>query len=611
MTRIGRNNSGMGAGPGRSGNGKSGNGKTGLLGGADRVAALRRSAGGWALVVLEVAPRLRIVESKVYPIGDERAIETALEAAKVLTLVRLAPARQTVARMMAVPTGAASEMAAAANMLGEAMLPEGVPAHRRGAGVIPDGAIVDGSGTGSVGGQRSALLTAWRGESDENDPIDWEDQRWTTEVAALAFLRGRGAVAASCERESGAISILAVGTARAVARVLIESATDEGAWRERVARHVTETGALVGAPSGTVLPAGGSLLLSNESLSLLRGRTEGVSTDPAWMETFGLCLGAALAASDDQHGGAGLAGMFAREPENRPPLAERLAAWVSAPVNAFGVIALAVLLMLLAPLGLAAARLAILNSKSEGLTDQDRSRAEMQKRSALYRELDSARWPMTKLWADISAATPQGVHVEAMRLAPEQGLSLQGTAETTDVLNTLQANLNATLLFEKLKVIRSESTSSGVSFDLSADVVGPHTAVAKPADDWAAKSLAVRLYGEESSGAGAESAASSTASNGGRNDGGDRRGDRRGGDRGGRAEETTGARPAGKPLDVPGPISDDAIAALDFGKASLEWVKRKTAAAKVTDAAVKARLEDEVKKIDERRNKLKASGGGA
>ncbi len=598
MTRIGRNNSGLG---------KGGNGKSSLLGGVGRVAGLRRGVGGWALVVLEVEPRLRIVASKGYPIGDERAIESALEAAKVLTLVRLAPARQTVARMTGVPAGAAWEMAAAANMLGEAMLPEGVPAHRRGAGVIPDGAVVDGSGVG----QRSALLTAWRGEADENDPIDWEDQRWTTEVAALAFLRGRGAIAASCERESGAISVVAVGAARAAARVLIESAADEGAWRERVARHVAETGALVGAPSNAGFSASGSLMLSSESLSLLRGRVEGVSADPAWMDSFGLCLGAALAASDEQHGGAGLAGMFAREPENRPPLVERMAAWVSSPVNALGVIALAVLVMLLAPLGLAAARLAILNAKSEGLTDQDRSRAEMQKRSALYRELDSARWPMTKLWADISAATPQGVHVEAMRLAPEQGLSLQGTAETTEVLNTLQANLNATLLFEKLKVIRSESTSSGVSFDLSADVVGPHHAVAKPADDWAAKSLAVRLYGEESSGGGAESSAGSAASNGGRNDGGDRRGDRRGGDRGGRGEEVAGARPAGKPLDVPGPISDEAIAALDFGKASLEWVKRKTAATKVTDAAVKARLEDEVKKIDERRNKLKSSGGGA
>ena len=210
---------------------------------------------------------------------------------------------------------------------------------------------------------------------------------------------------------------------------------------------------------------------------------------------------------------------------------------------------------------------------------------------------------MAKLWADISAATPQGVHVEALRLAPEQGLSLQGTAETTDVLNTLQANLNATQLFEKLKVVRSESTSSGVSFDLSADISGPHNAVAKPADDWAAKSLSMRLYGEESAGGGAAGGEGPEGASAGRTERGGER-------RSGRAEETTGARPAAKALDVPGPISDEAIAALDFSKASLEWVKRKSAAAKVADAAVKARLEDEMKKIDERRTKLK-SGGGA
>lgn len=602
MTKIGRDNSMMR---------KALNEKSAAPASPGRVAALRREPGGWTMVVLETSPRQRVVESKVFKIGEERAIEAALDAAKVVTLVRLIPARQTVARAIAVPAGGAAEMSAAAAILGEAMLPEDVPAHRRGAGLIPDGAIFDGT----IAAQRAALLTAWRGEAEDGETIEWDDEQWTTEIASLAFLRGRGVVAAYSERESGAISILAVGASRAVARVLIESATDAAAWRDIVRRHLAETAALVGVSLGAGLGAEGSLSLSSESLSLLRGRFEEVSTDPAWIESYGLCLGAALAACDEQHGGRGLSGMFAREPENRPPLVERTAAWFSAPVNAVAVIVLASLVMLLAPLGLAAARLAVLNAKSEGLTDQDRSRAEMQKRSAMYRELDTARWPMTKLWADISAATPQGVHVEAVRLAPEQGLSLQGTAETTDVLNTLQANLNATQLFEKLKVVRSESTSAGVSFDLSADVSGPHNAVAKPADDWAARSLAVRLYGEDSSGGGTDgasgtnasansSAASSSGANNGRNDRGERRG-------GGRGDETAGARPAGKPLDVPGPISDEAIAMLDFSKSSLEWVKRKTAAAKVTDAAIKARLEDEMKKIDERRSKLKAEGGGA
>lgn len=591
MSRIGRNN---------SLNGKSAGGKSGPPASAGRVAALRRGPRGWTLLVVESSPRLRVVESKEFAAGDGRAIEAALDAAKVVTLVRLAPARQTVARMTTVPAGAASDMAAAASILGEAALPEDVPVHRRGAGVIPDGAI---------DGQRAALLTAWRGESDASDGIDWEDQRWTTEVAALAFLRGRGAVAAWAERESGAISILAVGSARAAARVLVESAIDADAWRESVTRRVAETASVVGVAVGTGAGAGwgSSLWLAAESASLLRGRIDGLGADPAWMETFGLCLGAVLAACDEQHGGRGLVGLSDLAPENRPPTVERLAAWVSAPMNAAGVVALALLAMLFAPLGLAAARLAVLTAKAEGLTDQDRTRAELQKRSALYHELEGARWPMAKLWADISAATPQGVHVEGLRLAPEQGLSLQGIAETTEVLNTLQANLNATQLFEKLKVVRSESTSSGVSFDLSADITGPHNAVAKPADDWAVKSLSMRLHGEESTG-GAASGAESSGGSGADDRRVDRGGDR-GGERGGRGPEATGARPAAKALDVPGPISDEAIAALDFSKASLEWVKRKSAAAKVTDTTVKARLEEEMKKIDERRTRLKTGGG--
>jgi len=565
---------------------------------AAAIAALHEGAGSTALVVLRVQARRTVTMARTFAPGHEAEIVAALSSAGVSRLVRIAPARRTVCRIATLQPSAPEELSAAAALLAEGSLPEDIPAHRRAAGILP--------GSGPAGA--FALLTAWRNGTDEVADIPWPDQTWTTEIAALAFLSAGRGTAFAASPESGAVLVIAPGVGRIVARVLVEHADTRSGWDRAVSRHVQETCASAGAEP-PVMTAGRRLVISGAATDAVCATVDGVPSDASWIETYGLALGAALVATSADPGAAGLGQLTLDPPWRRAPWPERAAVWLSAPRHAAAVLALAVVVALLCPLGFAAARTAILTRKTEGLPDQDKARAQVQQRAAVYREMERSRWPMTKLLADISGATPEGVTVDSVTLAPDQGLALKGNAESQDLLNQLQRNLNDTGLFEKLKVARAEATSSGVSFDVSAEVVNPHAPV-KPADDFAATPLAVRLYGESARGHSGTSAtdgesgpASRREERSGRS-GRDERSDRRG-----RSADAPSSRPTSSKLDIPPPITDAQIGALDRAAAMKEWAyRKKVAGSGQSDAATKERLEQEIPKLAER---MKSAGGGS
>ncbi len=561
------------------------------------IAGVHERDGTLALVIVRARGRAGVALARTFAPGHETELIAALSSAGVGRLVRIAPARRTVCRVAPVPPGSPDELAAAAGLMAEASLPDEIPAHRRGAGVLP--------GAGPAGAH--ALLTAWRTGDDAIISIPWPDQRWTTEIAALATLAGGRGAAVAARHESGAISIIAPGVGRTAARVLIETTETRGAWDAAVARHLSETCASVGAESPE-FSSKRELLLTDSAAASLRSGIDGVPSDPAWLDTYGLALGAALVALSSEPGAQRLAQLTAEPPWQRAPWPERVAGWMGVPRNAAAVLALAIVVALLSPLGFAAARAAVLTRKTAGLPDQDKARAQIQQRAALYREMEQVRWPMTKLLADISAATPEGVTVDSITLAPDQGLAFKGNAENQQLLTQLQKNLNDTHLFEKLKVARAETTSTGVSFDVSAEVISPHTPV-KPVDDFAAKPLVVRLYGEGAASAPSDGDSRAESGNGGRRDGRAGRDDRS--DRRGRGSDAPSARPTPAKLDIPAPLTDEQIAAMsDFGVVLKEWTNRQRVAnSGQADAGAKARLEHEVAKLKERRDALKQPGG--
>ncbi len=569
-----------------------------------RVAALHRRGDVWRLVVIEGGESARLIDAMTLTADLGPAISAAQREHGFGTLVRVAPGRGTIARAASVPAAGPDETASALSLLAEAQLPGSLPAHRRGAGLIADG---------GSNGTRAVLLTGWDGPADPPGAILRRvPERWTTEIAALAVLRGGRSPWATCaDPATGAVSVLVTGPDRTAARVLVEDASTPARFRQAAARALAEACNAVGAVAPARESAG--LGLDPRAAAHLRAHVAGIPESDEWFEDYGVALGAALTAGAADPLTRGLASMLEAAPTERDSVLARAVAWLAQPRNAWTAAAVCAAIVLLAPLAFAAARLAVLEAKSAGLSDRTRQRADDRIRDALYQQLEASRWPMTKLLADVSAAAPVGVVANVILLSPEQGLSIQGTAQDPGQVNTFQANLNATRLFTGVKVGRVAASSSGVEFDLSAAVSNPHGAV-PGAEDFAAKPLAARLYGEGASNTSAPTSApiAERVPSRGTPRAGPERTER---ERSGGDDDRESRRPSpSKPTEVPPPLTDEQIKAMDRPSAMKEMTSRRTYPQHnpTTDAATKTRLAEEVRRLQEHMRSLNtpAPGGG-
>lgn len=563
------------------------------------------------LVVAERTARgVRVIEAR--PLASIGDLPAALAQHRVEHLVRVLPASDTVCRSARVDHAQTAELLSALALLGEASLPEEAPPHRRAGGLVPD---LSGDG------KRGAIFTAWISPPPEEPDLPVRDETFIASTAALAMLRAPSGLAVLCDRAG--VSVVASGPDRLAARAIVEDPTNHAA----IAARISETCRAVGAtPVSEVIDSHARLRLDAASRAALASRVEGLIPEQRWLDQFGVAVGAALAALAPDATTRSLAQLRDEPLAEHRGAPERFVEWISAPRNTIITGVAAAALMVLAPLGLAAARSAVLKSKSANLRQVDEQRAALSKQAAMYGQLESMRWPMTKLLGDISAATPQGIILENLRLSPEQGMVLKGTADSPEVLGKLQSHLNQTGLFDKLKIDRAESSASGVSFDLSAAVLNPSIYV-KPVEDFAETPLAVRLYGEAARNAPivAEESGSSDRS---REGGNGRSGPRESGRESSRSSTRESTRDSRSPApadasrssrptsggglpslaDIPPELTDAQIGAMDRVTAMKEMVSRRRASAvQGIDPGVKSRLDTEVTKLQDR---MKSAGGG-
>lgn len=574
------------------------------------IIALQRQGESYAFVRGE-AGATEVAEAVTLSWDEVRSRLTALAAERKGIegrVVRVLAGSRTICRVMPVPAGGASELGSASRLLGEAQLPEGTPAYRMGCGVFPE-SVADIAASEN----RAALLTAWRSDPAKDEPaldVEGVEETWTTVPAALGYLAKASGSAGPvwyADGLDGTIAVVQGAGDATMARVVVEDNTSAGSWREAVE-------ATVGDGSGEVT------LTPTVSIPGVRPAGVGAWREEAdWQNRYAVAVGALQLASTGNEASRGLA-EIRREPRKvREPALVRAAGAMSRPRAAWVVVAASVVLLVGAPLGLAWARLSVLDAKAKGLDKQKDRRKELDRRSAVYQQLELERWPMTKLLADLSQATPEGVVVTNLRLSPDQSggatseraLSIQGTAKTREQVNNLVSSLNKTEVFSGARALRADSKADAVEFDIAAGVTNPHApakiVLEKP--DWAAEPLAKRLYGEKGSNltppAGSESEDRSTRRSARameEEESGDRRGSR-----------STPAAETTKPGEVPKPLADDEISTMDRSRAMREMVSRRAYSQKnpSLDQASKRRLEDEVAKLRARIDVLNRAGGTA
>ena len=430
-------------------------------------------------------PRIVLAKS-----ASRSMISQELGTFKGAMVVRVAPLAQTIARMSVVPIAGEAEMSAAVNLMAEAEFPASIPPHRIAAAVLP-----------KVSGEaqtRAALFTAWLGR--EAMPVIREgvDEQWTTVLGALAALRGdkKGSII-HADRSSSAVAVLLNEDSVQAARVVVDDVSDEIPW-ERVSAAAVQD---LMATSGQECDEATADAIVNEGrwtshTDWLTGRVTGTLIDAAWLEKYGLPLGAALLVLDDGLKLSALCDMSGEAPKIKRPAIVAIGEWLSQGARPIVVGAAAIALLVGVPFGLSYARYAALQTRKVGLADINSKSGDIKLRAAMYRQLQTARAPMTKLLSDIAGAAPVGVEIVETRLSVDQDIAIRGKATNTEVHGQFMKNLNATKLFAgSIKPTRTESKDGVTEFELSAKLDNPHLPV-KASGDFVKSPLAAQLWGD-------------------------------------------------------------------------------------------------------------------
>jgi len=524
----------------------------------------------------------RVIEGSLRDIA--RPLWKELAALGVTLLVRVTPDAQSLARVIDAPEAPEPEILAAAPLLAEANLPAGLGPHRAGWAVL------------EAPERKKILLTAFTAPRPPERIAPEKDceERWITPLAALLGARGGlSGPLVHADRRTGVIGVLANGATGPAARVVVEDA--DGEWEARVREAV---GAIAHDAEAAGLPHDG---WSDIEVCGVDGVHTGFVSD------YGPALGAALCGLS----GAvdpplrDLARITAHPPRERLHPLVAGAQWLSTPGRAGGVIAASCAVLLGVPFVAAWARHSIDTGKAAALAAAREKTRTVDARGAMYAQLENQRWPMSKLLADVSGAAPVGVALKALSLSPEQGVRIEGNATDNAVLAQFQKNLAETRVFADVSPKQSRAVADGVDFEVVAKVVSPHTP-AKPADDFAATNLAVRLYGEGAS----NTAVPVNAV------------ERRTTPRAARSEDAAGPdgarttrRPEGSTAsDPPPPLAADEIKKFERNTAMAEWSKRKNYLSKLDkslDPAVKQRLEEEIANLRARMDETRGQRGGS
>jgi len=278
----------------------------------------------------------------------------------------------------------------------------------------------------------------------------------------------------------------------------------------------------------------------------------------------------------------------------------RAASALATPTRAAAALAIAAGLILLAPVAAAAARYAVVSARAGGTPPIDQRLADAERRAAHADLLRTRRWPMTKLWADVAGAAPVGVEIDTLDLSPEDGLVIRGSAQSPDVVATFRKRLSDTNVFRDIATPVLADEDGRTTFQLSAKVNAPLFR-ATPADDFASKTLAQRLYGDGAVNTQTPSESSDHSSGPATTRGS--RSERRGRDERATGSSERPAQPSGPAAGapVPPPLTDDAIAAMDRSTAMKAFGERsKAAAIPGLDETTRQRLKDEATKAQQR-----------
>ncbi|MGI9014606.1 MAG: PilN domain-containing protein [Phycisphaerales bacterium] len=476
--------------------------------GSQMTAALHKVGSNWRVVIASrdaAGSRMRMVDSRTVAVSNEAELATWLDQQQVDSVICVLPAQDVICRTTTLPQAPDEQLLPALALQAETYLEGVAPGYRQALAVTP-GAAGESS--------RAGLLVAWPlRSSGPTLPIDLPTL-YGPDVAALAALLNGDRTSDPVmwlDRNDGSIA-LAVPHAQGVMfrASREESSSSRERWTAGVTRLIVETAMNVGHSDeytdalldqldthlAGIASDDGRLLIPAEMVPVLAKRLPGAPEDTQWWSAYGIAAGAIIATNGP------LAPLFAMkrdEPVEHPSRIDRWADRLSSRRAAAMWLVAAIAVLALAPLAVAAARVATLYMKVGPLKQYETEQRSREMQLAMYEELSRNTWPMAKVLADVVNCAPQGITIETLVLDEGDGkVDVRGKAESDVSVREMVDALIATKVFEDVTPKYDDRDRSGaMSFTIAATITGTNAfRRIQFADDYAEVSLAERLYGE-------------------------------------------------------------------------------------------------------------------
>jgi Tfp pilus assembly protein PilN len=480
------------------------------------------------------------------------------------------------------PAGEPSEIIAALALIAEANLPSSLPEHRRTAGVL------------RVGQASSVCAVGWTG-SPPPALAGLDIDAWVPAPVALAgllSLSGSPGYALHADAETGMILSVAASGAEIRARAVREDPADEAAWSESVEGALAACAAFAGLPESSedecdrTFRTGGPLKLSPVSSTF----------DP----TTRLLVGAAAACLPAATGARSFLTLTTEAPVVKAQPLVSLVAALGRPRVAAALIALCAAALVLAPMGLAFARLTLLRAQANAVPGTDAQFAEARALADFYALLKERRWPLTQFMGEIVGSAPAGVTLDTVTIEQGQPIRLTGTTTSDELVREdWRKELLSSGAFADVSVVSIDNTSPPTRFTLELKVGEPTLAlsreaaklppVARPRQDEVFAGSFAPVSGPSSSASTPSAPRPAQA-------------------QGTSRQTSVTARPA---VAIPDTLTDEQIASMDRATATTEWARRRGMLSNDTiEQSVRDRLRVEADKLDARRKALSAPAGG-
>lgn len=447
------------------------------------------------------------IDSREFPIQDATALAQWLDLKLCNDLRMILPAAGVIVRSTTLPAASQTQMLTALALQAESFFLGSVPQHRLGLAVLAEGSATE----------RRGLIVAWPMNQAAPDiaPRLEAITTYLPEPAALMPLASGDLPAVSADRRVGSIAI----ALRTQNGVVLRSAREDGlgdAWADGFRRAVAETALNAGVEPARIAAVVASIESAAETdgdrvLVLdpdVRGTLGGkISVEvgqeslvPSWWRTHAVLLGAAVAASGPL---ADLCRLRKHEKGSEPTRLARLVERYSDPVRALRVVLVAIVVMALAPIGLAWLRAKIYEWKMPAsLGAFQNQQFDVEQRILHYEALGRKSLPATKLLGDLAVATPDGIELESIQFSLSQGVSVRGVAKPQggkspdEIVNNMANQMDSSGVFQKASWSWTTPDGRNVfKFSLNAQIARPTLIAEIPESrDWAIKSLAKRKW---------------------------------------------------------------------------------------------------------------------